>query len=55
MEKLPVHARDCALVTTHHLTCTCGAMYRSWLAAQERWRAEHPDPRGEAEQERYSF
>ena len=22
---LPKHAPDCALVTTHHLTCTCGA------------------------------
>lgn len=27
--RLPKHEADCALVTTHHLTCTCGAYRRS--------------------------
>lgn len=24
----PRHTKDCSLVTTHHLTCTCGAYRR---------------------------
>lgn len=36
VSKLPIHDPDCALMTTHHLTCTCGAH----LAVSMRW--THP-------------
>jgi len=26
---MPKHERDCALVTTHHLTCTCGVLAKA--------------------------
>ncbi len=25
LRRMPKHQPDCSLVTTHHLTCTCGA------------------------------
>jgi hypothetical protein len=28
IRQIPRHEPDCALVTTHHLTCTCGAYGR---------------------------
>jgi hypothetical protein len=31
--EMPRHYSNCAMITTHHLTCTCGA-YSRWRAAQ---------------------
>jgi hypothetical protein len=39
-DTLPVHADDCVLVTSHHLTCTCGATTRAVREAKERLAVE---------------
>lgn len=36
LENLPKHDADCAIVTTHHLTCTCGAYTRARRQRSER-------------------
>jgi hypothetical protein len=39
---MPLHAPDCALATTHHLTCTCGATTRAVREAKGRLAGEQP-------------
>jgi hypothetical protein len=34
-DNLATHAADCAMVTTHHLTCTCGAVTTLPSSGQE--------------------
>lgn len=49
MSKLPIHDPDCALATTHHLTCTCGASTRAASDPPERiTRTLAPVPADEA-------
>ena len=38
IEDWPIHAADCAMVTSHHLTCTCGVT--SWAVQAAKRLAE---------------
>lgn len=40
---LPRHAADCSLATTHHLTCTCGALTKWIQEHKDAARQEHAD------------